>query len=94
MSFPHDAGYAAIPLAGPFITGVVVAKEPCSWLCFNGVAEAALFGVGIIEVAGVATLIAGLATKQQVLRSDPPLPVVPVPLVMRDGSGVALAGTF
>jgi hypothetical protein len=92
---PHDLGYAPIPLAGPFIAGVVVAKEPCGgWICLNGLAELSLFSVGVLEVVGATALTAGLATKEQVLRSDVALPVVPVPVVMRNGSGLALAGTF
>jgi hypothetical protein len=94
-SSPHDFGYTAIPLAGPFITATNLATARCSLFCDLQAAGAAVFAfLGLAELAGAGMLIAGLATKQQVLRSDVALRVVPVPLVMRNGSGLGLAGTF
>jgi hypothetical protein len=91
--------YTAIPLVGPFITaGRLANVPPCSGpLCFNvfqTVGVVVLAALGVVEVTGASILVAGLATKQQVLRSDVALHVVPVPLVMRNGSGLGLAGTF
>jgi hypothetical protein len=91
----RDIGYVAIPLAGPFLGGAALAMAPCSWFCgVQSAAAAALFVAGLAEVAGAAMLVVGLGTKQQVLRANIALPVIPVPFVMRNGSGLALAGTF
>jgi hypothetical protein len=95
----QGGGFAFIPVVGPFIAAGTYHPPPCTGLCLGldfttPFYEGALYAFGVVEVAGAVLLVTGLAVKQEVLRPNLSLPVLPVPFVTRTASGLALAGTF
>jgi hypothetical protein len=82
-------GYAAIPIAGPFIAAVYNPASPAAGLYRVGLAN-----VGLVEIAGAAMLIAGATTHSLKLVPDRPFTILPVPLAGRSGNGLGLVGTF
>lgn len=92
-------GYAAIPLAGPFITGGLYRTSPCSGLgcigtAFDGLAKACFYFVGATELVGAGLLTAGLVVRRPGLVSDAAVTLTPIPVVGENGNGLGLSGTF
>jgi hypothetical protein len=94
-----EAAVGAIPVAGPFaLLGLMFRPPPRGTdNNFNGVALIPIFVAdGIVQAAGAAMLIAGIASPKRVqVPDDAKVHVVPVPVRLgQAGTGIGLAGTF
>jgi hypothetical protein len=93
-------GYAAIPVAGPFIAGAVL-KTSCQggFECIGVTLDDAffkglLYGFGVVQAAGTVLLVTGVSVHRTRLVRDRTVSLVPVPLAARNGAGLGLQGTF
>jgi hypothetical protein len=94
-----EAAVGAIPVAGPFaLLGVILRPPPRN--TDNNLGGAGFIPIfvadGIVQAAGAAMLIAGIASPKRVLvRDNAKVHIVPVPVRLGKASaGIGLAGTF
>jgi hypothetical protein len=99
--------FAAVPIAGPFIAAATYhpPQPPCNagWGCLGAaishdMSAATVRGLlvinGVVQVAGTAMLIAGLASQRWTLVPDETPRVMPVPMVGTNGGGLGFVGRF
>jgi hypothetical protein len=92
VAYVAQEGYLAIPVAGPIIEAAKVGGGSCGFDCgLNRMAVAGLVFDGLVEAAGAAMAIAGMATKHKVKVFDK---IAIAPVANGQTFGVAAAGRF